>query len=174
MKKKKDDDNPTSWEERQKLYQKYQDRLAKDKKAIPASTEQFLEACKRQAKWDNTHAITFEKLIKRPFNLGDFKEWYDKAFPLWKKLQAVFGNRVCKAYGCMEIIPKTANPRQEYCSGERCRQRERNRKRDKKKKAASNLKSYGKKYIEKEGITEKEFDRAVKVLRDYKKERGCS
>lgn len=181
MKKKIDgkqyDNPPYSIDERLAIYEEYNN----DREDTPL--EQFVEVCKLQARWDKTHAKTFEKLIKRPFNSDDFEKWYDKALPLWKKLQVALGNRVCKAYGCMGIIPKTANPRQEYCREKgtvesKCRQRVRNRKRDKKKKATANINSYGKKFIEQKGgyylpedITEDEFNSAINVIRDFKSRR---
>lgn len=169
-------DPPYSTDERLALYEDYKEYIKSNKyrdawgKRIECSLEQFLEACKLEAKWD-TFAITFEKLINRPFNLDDFKKWYNKASPHWKKLQAAYGNRVCEAYGCIAILPKDSNPLKKYHS-KKCQEREKNRNRDKAKKATSNVQYYGKKFIKQEGITENEFKAAITVMRDYKSNRG--
>ncbi len=91
------------------------------------SEEDFKKAIRLQAKWDMTHAKSFEKLIKRPFNLGEFKRWYDKAVPLWKKLQAAHGRKICKAYGCLAIVSDAKRKDAAYCR-KKCRNNARQKK----------------------------------------------
>ena len=151
-------DAPVSTEERLNLYKKYYDEIQgkKVKGRIDVSIEQFTEAVKLQAKWDNSYGEKYEKLTKRIHSREEIDNWFRKSESAFKKLLKAYGIKVCKAKSCIKEIPVGSNPRQEYCSDEKCRNRARQKKwrnKNPDKKALSNIKTYTKKGLKQAGVS---------------------